>query len=115
MLEGLRHGTVIGSNDEQHEIDAGDAAQHVADEFLVARRDKADGFGVVQRKVREAQIDGQVTLFFFRQAVGRRRSALYQKGLAVIDMAGGCNNHPGRSGRKLCGKALFVFVRGDRG
>ena len=70
MFSGLRHGTVIGSNDEQHEIDAGDAAQHVADEFLVARHvDKADGFGVVQRKVREAQIDGQVTLFFFRQAV----------------------------------------------
>ena len=37
MLARLRHHAVVGGDDQQHEIDAGRARQHVVDEPLVAR------------------------------------------------------------------------------
>ena len=48
MLLGLGHRAVVGRHDQQREIDAGDARQHVADEALVSRDvDKPDGRTVV--------------------------------------------------------------------
>ena len=36
MLAGLRHRAVVGGDDQQREIDAGGAGQHVVDQLLVA-------------------------------------------------------------------------------
>ena len=37
MLASLRHDPVVGSDDQEREIDSGDACKHVAHESLVAR------------------------------------------------------------------------------
>ena len=36
VLARLRHDAVVGRDDQQHEVDAADAGEHVADEALVA-------------------------------------------------------------------------------
>ena len=70
MFAGLRHGAVVGRDDEQDEIDPGDTAQHVADEFLVARHvDEANRFRPLQRQIGKTEIDRQVALFFLGETV----------------------------------------------
>ena len=98
MLLRLRHRPVIRRDDQQHEIDAGDAAQHVADEALVPRHvDEADGARALDRQIGEAQIDGHAALLLLGQAVGiDAGQRLHQQRLAVIDMAGRGDDHAER-------------------
>ncbi len=99
MLLGLRHHAVVGRHGEQHEIDAVGAGEHVADEALVAGDVDDAGAGVVgQGEVGEAEIDRDAALFFFLEAVGvLAGERLDERGLAVIDVAGGADDGVGDS------------------
>ncbi|HYS50141.1 MAG TPA: hypothetical protein VEM36_15320, partial [Xanthobacteraceae bacterium] len=105
MLAALRHGAVVGGDDEQDEIDAGDAAQHVADEALVSGNvDEADALTRFDRQVGEAQVDRHAAPLLLGQPVGvDAGERLDQQRLAVIDVAGGGNDHvAGGSGNASC-------------
>ncbi len=95
MLAGLRHDAVIGGDHQQHEIDAGRAGQHVVHELLVARHvDEADDLPIGARPVGEAEIDGDAARLLLRQAIGiDAGQRAHQRGLAVIDMARGADDH----------------------
>ena len=95
VLLGLGHGAVVGGDDQQRVIDAGNAGQHVANEALVTRHiDKPHDLAAGHRLVGEAQIDGHAAFFLFRQPVGvDPGQCLHQQGLAVVDVAGGGNDH----------------------
>ena len=72
VLARLRHHAFVGGDDEQREVDAADAGEHVLDEALVAGHvDDADLLrrsGSVQPG--EAEVDGHAAVFLFLQAVG---------------------------------------------
>ena len=95
MLGGLRHHAVIGGNDQQHEIDAGGARQHVVHEAFVARYiDETEDAAVRYRQVGKAEIDRDAARLFFLQAIGiDPGERAHQRGLAVIDMACGADDH----------------------
>src|SRR6202047_3695363 len=97
MLLALRHHTVVGSDREQHQVDAVRASQHVADETLVAGDiDHAGARAVGQGEVGEAEIDRNPALFLFLEAVVvLAAERLDQRGFTVIDMAGGADNGMG--------------------
>ena len=101
MLAGLRHDAVVGGDHQQHEIDAGGAGQHVVDEFFVARHvDEAEHGTVQRRQIGEAEIDGNAARLFFFQPVGiDAGQRAHQRGLAVIDVAGGSDDHDAGSGK----------------
>ena len=95
MLAGLRHDAVVGGDHQQHEIDAGRARQHVVHQLLVARHvDEADDLPIRARPVGEAEIEGDAARLLFRQAIGiDAGQRAHQRGLAVIDVAGGPDDH----------------------
>ena len=97
MLLALRHHAVVGRDGEQHEVDSVRAGQHVADEALMAGDvDHARARAVGQGEVGEAEIDRNPALLFFLEAVGvLAGERLDQRGLAVIDMAGGADDGVG--------------------
>ena len=101
MLAGLRHDAVVGRDHQQHEIDAGGAGQHVVDEFLVTRHvDEAEHGAVRRRQIGEAEIDGNAARLFFLEPVGVDAGERpHQRGLAVIDMARGSDDHGAGSGK----------------
>ena len=101
MLAGLRHDAVVGGDHQQHEIDAGGAGQHVVDEFLVPRHvDEAEHGAVRRRQIGEAEIDGNAARLFFLEPVGiDAGQRAHQRGLAVIDVAGGSDDHGAGSGK----------------
>ena len=90
MLDGLGHDPLVRRHDEQHEVDAADARQHVADKFLVTGHvDDADIGAVRRLHVRETQFDRDAALLFFFQSVRvDAGQSLDQTGLAVIDVSG---------------------------
>ncbi|HET6157046.1 MAG TPA: hypothetical protein VFE34_01760 [Dongiaceae bacterium] len=95
MLTRLRHDAIVRSHHQQHAIDAGRASQHVVDQLFVARHvDETDDGAVRTRPIGEAEIERDTARFLFRQPVGvdpGERS--HQRRLAVIDVAGGSDNH----------------------
>jgi hypothetical protein len=95
MLAGLRHRPVVGGDHQKRVIDPGHPGQHVADEALMARHiDEAKHRAIGQRVVGEAQVDRHAALLFLRQAVGvDAGERLHQQRLAVVDMAGGGDDH----------------------
>ena len=105
VLLGLRHHAVVGGDDEQHEIDAVRAGEHVADEALVPRHvDDAGGAPVAEIEVRESEIDRDAALALLLQPVGvDAGERLDQRRLAVVDVAGGAEDGGHGSGR--CGGA----------
>jgi hypothetical protein len=65
VLAGLRHRPVVGGDDEQREVDAGGAGQHVVHQLLVPRHvDETE-----RRRVGVAEIDGDAARLLFLQAV----------------------------------------------
>ena len=103
MLPGLRHGAIVGGDDEQGEVDSRHARQHVVDESLVAWHIyESDGLARLDRQIGEAEIDRHASLLFFGQPIrvhaGER---LHQQRLPVIDMSRGCDDHSARSAMKI--------------
>ena len=95
MLDGLGHDALVRRHDQQHQVDAADACQHVADEFLVTRHvDDAD-IGTIRRlHIRKAQFDRDAALLFLFQSVRvDARQGFDQAGLAVIHVSGGADDN----------------------
>ena len=94
MLLGLRHHAVVGGDGEEHEVDAVGAGEHVADEALMAGDIDDAGAGAVGKgEVGEAEVDRDAAFLFFLEAVGVLAGESFdERGLAVVDMAGGADN-----------------------
>ena len=94
MLPRLRHHALVGRDDEQHQVDAADARQHVLDEALVAGHvDDPDGQAAGLLEEREAQVDGDAARLLLRQPVGvDAGQRLDERGLAVIDVPRGADD-----------------------
>ncbi len=94
MLLALRHHAVVGGDGEEHQVHPMRAGQHVADESLMAghvhqTRARAAGQG----EIGEAEVDGDPALFFLFEAVGFLPGQSFdERGLAVINVAGGADN-----------------------
>ncbi len=95
MLDGLRHYSVIGGDHQKHEIDAGRAGEHVVDEALVTGHvDKAEHRAVRQQMIGIAEIDGDAAPLLLGKPVGIDAGQGFDEGgLAVVDMAGGTDDH----------------------
>ena len=100
VLAGLRHHPVVGGDDEQREVDAAGAGQHVVHQPLVAGHvDEADHRAVRRRHVGEAEVDGDAARLLLLQPVGVDAGQRpHQAGLAVVDVAGGADDHGAGSG-----------------
>jgi len=100
VLQGLRHGTVVGGDDDQRVMDAGDTGHHGMHEAFMARHvNEADHPAVPEITVGEAELDAHAARFFFRQSIGiDAGQRADQRGLAVIDVADRRDYH-GRRGR----------------
>ena len=108
MLAGLRHRPVVGGDDQQDEIDADGAREHVVHETLMAGHvDEAQGLRTVDGSIGEADIDGDAARLLFGQTVGiDPRERPNQRRLAVIDVAGRADDHGGAStANRLCAAA----------
>ncbi|MEZ5831798.1 MAG: hypothetical protein R3D05_11515 [Dongiaceae bacterium] len=95
VLTGLRHDAVIGGHNQQHEIDAGRAGQHVVHELFMARHvDEADDPAIRPRPIGKAEIEGDAARLFLRQAVGVDTGQCpHQCRLAMVDMPCGPDDH----------------------
>ena len=95
MFERLRPGTVIGGDDQQYPVDRQHAGQHVRQKPLVTGDiDKPQLGAVRQFRIGKAEIDRHPAPLFLGQAVGiDAGQRAHQRRLAVIDMAGGREDH----------------------
>ena len=113
VFAGLRHDTVIERHHQQRRIDSGGAGQHGVYETLVARHiDEAErpsrrvGIG-------EAEIDRDAATLFLREPIGvDAGERLHQRGLAVVDMTRGADDH-GRPSRGTGGLPTVLHARSD--
>jgi hypothetical protein len=94
VFDGLRHHSLIGSNDQQGSVDSADARQHVFDEALMARHiHDADAAAARQRQPCETEINRHLALLFFFPAVGVNAGERFnQSRLAMVHMACGAND-----------------------
>jgi len=93
VLDGLRLDGLLGGDDEDGQVDAGGAGQHVLDEALVAGHvDDAEAV-LAQVEDGEADVDGDAAGLLLRQAVAvDAGEGLDQRGLAVIDVSRGAQD-----------------------
>ena len=94
MLARLRHHALVGRDDQQGDVDAADAGQHVVDEALMARHvDDGHLDAVRQPQPGEAQVDRHAPLFFFLEAVGvDAGQGPNKRRLAMVDVPGGADD-----------------------
>ena len=98
MLAGLGFDRFVSSDHEQKKIDSADSSQHVAHKALVAgdideTNLQSPTIGRRQGHVGKAEIDSDAATLFFGETIGvDAGEGLDQRGLAVIDMAGGAND-----------------------
>src|ERR1017187_3060843 len=94
MLAGLGLDGLVGGNDEEDQVDGGNAGQHVLDEALMAgdvHEAEAEGRGDLE--MGETEVDGDAAALLFLEAVGvDTGEGLDQGGLAVVDVAGGSDD-----------------------
>ena len=89
MLARLWHHRFIGRDDEDDEIDAADAGEHVLDEPLMAGNVDERDVDVADHRVREAEIDRDAAGLLFLQAIGiGPGERLLERALPVVDVAG---------------------------
>ena len=120
MFQRLRLDAVIGGHHQDHKVNAGGPGQHVVDEPLVAGNvNKPEHRSIRARQIRKAEIDGNAARLFFPEAIrfysGERT---HQRGLAMIDMARGSDDHGdcSRSGlaARCSASAISPAVRTER-
>ena len=110
MLAGLRLDGFVGGDDEQDQVDASDASQHIADEALMAgdvdeSQVKRILVGGTNIHVGEAEIDRDSAALFFLEAVGvDAGESLDQRGLPVIDMPGRADDDGFHAARIVAGR-----------
>ena len=93
MFAGLRHDGIVGGNHQDGEIDASGAGEHVLDETFVSRH--IDDAEMKRRQVKtcETDVNRDTASFLFRQTVTvDAGKGLDERGLAVIDVAGGAED-----------------------
>ena len=103
MLDGLRLDAFRRRHDEQRRVDAGGAGQHVVNEALVTGHvDEAQLPSVAEIAVGVAQVDGDAACLLLLEAIGiDAGQRLHQRGLAMVDMASGPDDHDkGSSARR---------------
>ena len=107
MLAGLGHHAVVGRHHHQRQVDGPHPRQHVAHEPLVPGDvDEAEHVIRIERVVREPEVDGEPPLLLLGEAIGvDPGERAHQRGLAVVDVAGGGDDH-GASGRPGCARRL---------
>ena len=90
MLARLRHDPFVRGDDQQCDVDAADASQHVVDETLVPRHIDNRHFDAVrQPQPGEAEIDRHAAFLFFLEAIGIDARQRADEGrLTVVDVAG---------------------------
>ncbi|MPN09882.1 hypothetical protein SDC9_157175 [bioreactor metagenome] len=67
---GLRHGAVVGGDDEQCEVDAGGTGEHVVDQlFMAGNVDKAERATCRQRGVGIAEVERDAACLLFLEPV----------------------------------------------
>lgn len=97
VFPSLRHRPVVGGDDQQGEVDAGAAGEHGVDEPLVAGDvDEANAaarrLGTVEVSV--AEVKGDAAGFLFLEPVAVHAGQGFdQRGLAVVDVACGADDH----------------------
>ena len=130
VLASLWHHAVVGCNDQQRVVDAGGAHQHGRHEALVAGHvDEAEGARgggrvatgriAVDRRKRIAELDGDAARLLLGQVGGvHAGERADQRGLAMVDVAGGADQHAGAlswfSGRRCAPRERAARV-GPRG
>src|SRR5262245_46938646 len=93
VLSGLRHDGVIGRDDEQGQVDAGRPGEHVLDEPLMPGAVHNSEPVVAEVELGEPNIDGDAAGLLLRQAVAVRAGEGFdERGLAVVDVAGGAED-----------------------
>src|SRR5262249_28299583 len=112
VLSVPRQDPLVGGDPHHGEIAPAGPGQHVLDEALVAGDvDDFDGEAVGLFEEGKAEVDGDATRLLFRQAVrvdaGQR---LDERGLAVVDVAGGADDD--RRGCGAVGARRRWLVRG---
>jgi len=110
MLVRLGHYAVISRDDEQQEVDAGSAGQHRVDEFLMAGHvDEADDRAVCLGPISEAERDRDAARLLLFQTVGiDAGQPPDQRGLAMVDMAGGSDDHGAVSAGETAARAALM-------
>ena len=105
VLAGLRHHALVGGDDQQREVDAARAGQHVLDEALVAGHvDDLDHEPARLLEEGEAEVDGDAARLLLGQPVGvGAGQRLDQRRLAVVDVAGGADDDVAHGSRALEG------------
>ena len=95
MLARLRLDPVICCDREQGEIDPACPGHHGVDEALMARHvDETEHSPGLQRQIGEAEIDGDAPRLLLLQPVAVDPGQRFdQCGLAMVDMAGGADDH----------------------
>ena len=105
VLAGLWHRAVVGGHHQQGQVDGRHAGQHVAHQALMARHVDEDQLAAVgQGCLGEAQVDGHAAGLLFGQMVGvDAGERAHQRGLAMVHMAGGGDDHATPAGPRLTG------------
>ena len=95
MLYRLGHKAFVGGHHQHCQVDAAGTGQHIFDKPFVAGHVHQTGLGtVIEIQMGEAQINGDTALLFFHQTVGiNAGQRLDQQRFAVVNVAGGANNH----------------------
>ena len=95
MLDRLRHDAVVGGDDQDRQVDARYAGDHVADELLVAGHIDDPRAEVPAEEARgEAEFDGEAALHLLLQAAGHAPGEhLDQARLAVVHVPRRAEHH----------------------
>src|SRR5205814_4455999 len=95
MLDGLRLDPFRRRHDQKRGIDASRAGQHVVHEALMARHvDEAELAAVTEVAVGVAEVDRDAARLLLLQAIGiDAGQRLHQRGLAMVDVARGADDH----------------------
>jgi len=117
MLDGLRHHTLVGSDDEKTQVNAAGTDDHAADEILVTRHiDDADSSDTIQLERREAEVDRDTTSFLFRQSICiDARESFDERRFAVVDMTGRADYRTAPTGGTSSSSQLRIVVRAPDG
>ncbi|MDR6357840.1 hypothetical protein Q3H58_004511 [Pseudomonas psychrotolerans] len=101
MLAGLRHDAIVGRHHQQGQVQATGPGQHVVHETLVSGHvDETGQLAIAQVSVDVAQVDGDAARLLFPAPItGNTGQGLDQRGLAMVDVAGGADDHEGGTRR----------------
>jgi hypothetical protein len=100
MLARLGHDALVRRHDQEDEIDAGRAGEHVLDEALVPGHvDDRDALPGGKRQVGEAEIDRDPALLLLLEPVGvDAGQPPDERGFPVVDVARGAEDDRARGG-----------------